>query len=275
MDANAGAADSITQQQFRGSPDVADWCVVGDGAKALYRTAGFDEAVRLIDAIAAEPVLAGRPPAIDVRADGVTLRLITIVGRSFGLTRRDADAAARISAVARLVGVAADPFVIQVVSIIPVPPDFAPVMPLWRALMGYEPRPDTPDEDLIDPREAGSSLRFAMEKPPADGVGAIHVCVWVPREQAEQRVAAALASGGRLVRDTSAPSWWTLADGAGNEADIATTGDSWWTAPARFMKGPPPTQHRVQCLPSTCRWRCSAHARTYSRSAGSCDRATA
>ena len=27
----------------------------------------------------------------------------------------------------------------------------------------------------------------------------------------------------RLVRDEFAPSWWTLADAAGNEADIATT----------------------------------------------------
>jgi 4a-hydroxytetrahydrobiopterin dehydratase len=45
----------------------------------------------------------------------------------------------------------------------------------------------------------------------------------VPFEQAEARVAAALAAGGRLVRDDFAPAWWTLADAAGNEADVATT----------------------------------------------------
>jgi 4a-hydroxytetrahydrobiopterin dehydratase len=55
------------------------------------------------------------------------------------------------------------------------------------------------------------------------GGGAIHVAVWVPPEQAAARVAAALASGGRLVRDQFAPAWWTLADAAGNEVDIATT----------------------------------------------------
>ena len=33
---------------------------------------------------------------------------------------------------------------------------------------------------------------------------------------------AALAAGGRMVRDEFAPAWWTLADPAGNEADIAT-----------------------------------------------------
>ena len=54
------------------------------------------------------------------------------------------------------------------------------------------------------------------------GLGAIHVAVWLPFEEAEARVAAALAAGGHVVRD-NAPSWWTLADEAGNEADVATT----------------------------------------------------
>jgi 4a-hydroxytetrahydrobiopterin dehydratase len=62
-----------------------------------------------------------------------------------------------------------------------------------------------------------------MDTPRPDGGGAIHVGVWVPPDQAEARVAAALAAGGRMVRDQFAPSWWTLADAAGNEADIATT----------------------------------------------------
>jgi len=51
----------------------------------------------------------------------------------------------------------------------------------------------------------------------------MHVGIWVPHDQANARVAAGLAAGGRMVRDDFAPSWWTLADAAGNEADIATT----------------------------------------------------
>jgi 4a-hydroxytetrahydrobiopterin dehydratase len=62
-----------------------------------------------------------------------------------------------------------------------------------------------------------------MQRPRADGGGAIHVAVWVPSELAEARTAAALAAGGRMVRDQFAPAWWTLADRAGNEVDIATT----------------------------------------------------
>src|SRR5215470_17430033 len=100
----------------------------------------------------------------------------------------------------------------------------AEVLPFWRAVLGYEPRRDSPDEDLVDPRSRGASFWFEqMHEARPDGGGAIHVAIWVPYEQAEARIAAALAAGGRMVRDNFAPSWWTLADAAGNEADIATT----------------------------------------------------
>jgi 4a-hydroxytetrahydrobiopterin dehydratase len=61
-----------------------------------------------------------------------------------------------------------------------------------------------------------------MRQPRPDGGGSIHVAVWVPYDQAGPRIAAALAAGGRMVREEFAPSWWTLADPAGNEVDIAT-----------------------------------------------------
>ena len=70
---------------------------------------------------------------------------------------------------------------------------------------------------------AGPGFWFEqMDEPRPGGGGAIHIAIWVPSEQAEARVAAALAAGGRMVRDDFAPAWWTLADTAGNEADIAT-----------------------------------------------------
>jgi 4a-hydroxytetrahydrobiopterin dehydratase len=48
------------------------------------------------------------------------------------------------------------------------------------------------------------------------------VGVWVPHDQAETRIAAAIAAGGHLVTDQHAPSWWVLADAEGNEACVAT-----------------------------------------------------
>ena len=107
--------------------------------------------------------------------------------------------------------------------VIPGALDTRKVMPFWRAVLGYEPRPDSPEEDLVDPQDRGPGFWFErMTEPRGDGGGAIHLAVWVPYEQARSRIDAALAAGGRLVRDEFAPAWWTLADPAGNEVDIAT-----------------------------------------------------
>ena len=54
---------------------------------------------------------------------------------------------------------------------------------------------------------------------------AMHVDVSVAREQAEQRLAAALAAGGRIVDESRAPAAWILADRAGNRVCIAAWPD--------------------------------------------------
>ncbi len=152
----------------------------------------------------------------------MTVRLVTATDDYMGMTTRDVELARQISAVAREQALSADPSAVQSVLVIPGAPVSAEVMPFWRAVLGYVPRADSPEEDLVDPRGRGPAFWFESMDEPRQGGGAIHVAVWVPYEQAEARVAAALAAGGRLVRDEYAPSWWTLADSAGNEADIAT-----------------------------------------------------
>lgn len=76
---------------------------------------------------------------------------------------------------------------------------------------------------LVDPCWRGPGFWFeAMDAPSPDGGGTIHVAVWVPPEQAETRVAAPSSRRPARAREF-APAWWTLADAAGNEADLATT----------------------------------------------------
>jgi len=219
-----GMTEGITPQQFHDAAGIEDWRVLGEGACTYFRTGSCAAGARLVQAISELAGLDDHHPDVDLRHDGVTVRLITVTDDWYGMSTRDVELARQISAVARELGVPAEPSAVQTVLVIPGAPDTAEVMPFWRAVLGYEPRADSPDEDLVDPRDRGPSFWFeAMDEPRPGGGGAIHVAVWVPYEQAEARVAAALAAGGHLVRDEHAPAWWTLADAAGNEADVATT----------------------------------------------------
>jgi len=205
--------ETITPQQFHEAEGVGDWRVVGDGACTFFRTSSFAEAARLVQAMSELPGLDAHHPDVDLRADGVTVRLITVTEDHYGMSMRDVELARQISGVARDLGLSGDRSAVQSVLVIPGAPNTAEVMPFWQAALGYEPRADTPDEDLVDPRGRGPSFWFEpMDEPRPDGGGAIHVAIWVPYEQAEARVAAALAAGGHMVRDTFAPAWWTLAD---------------------------------------------------------------
>jgi 4a-hydroxytetrahydrobiopterin dehydratase len=77
-------------------------------------------------------------------------------------------------------------------------------------------------ETLADPNGRLPRIWFQEMDEPRTGRNRIHVDVAVPHDQAEARVAAAIAAGGRVVFDRYAPAWWTLADPEGNEVDIAT-----------------------------------------------------
>jgi len=216
--------DKISPKQFHESEGVEDWRVLGDGADAYFRTGSFAAGARLVQAISELPGVEDDRPEVDLRHDGVTVRMFKITDDYGGMTRGHVELARRISGAAQKLGVPSDPSAVQSLLVIPGATDRAGVMPFWRAVLGYEPRRDSPAEDLVDPRGRGVPFWFEqMDEPRKDGGGAIHVAVWVPYEQAKARIAAALAAGGRMVRDEFAPSWWTLADAAGNEADIATT----------------------------------------------------
>jgi 4a-hydroxytetrahydrobiopterin dehydratase len=53
----------------------------------------------------------------------------------------------------------------------------------------------------------------------------MHIDVSLAREHIEERVAAAVAAGGRVVHDGDAPSAWILADQSGNKVCLAAWPD--------------------------------------------------
>jgi 4a-hydroxytetrahydrobiopterin dehydratase len=222
----------VSPRQFQEAAGTEDWRVLGEGACAYFRTASFQGGARLVQGISGLAGLGDHPPDVDLRHQGVTVRLITITADRFGLSQRDVELARQISAVARELGVLADPSALQTVQVTVDALVSAEVMPFWRAVLGYE-YCGRAAEDLIDPRGRGPGFWFQRMDAPRAQRNRIHIDVWVPYDQAEARIAAALAAGGRLVSDEHAPAWWTLADAEGNEVDVATAAGR-LTRPARI-----------------------------------------
>jgi 4a-hydroxytetrahydrobiopterin dehydratase len=216
------ATERISSGQFHAADGAEAWPVLPDGAYAFFRSDSFGASVRLVAAI--DGLVRNRDaPDIDVRRDGVTV-LIRAFRDEYGLFQRDLDLARAISAAARDIGLIAEPAAVQALSIIPGATDRAGIMPFWQAVLGYDRRPDSPDEDLVDRHGRLAPFWFEeMEELRADGAGTIHLVVWVPWDEAESRIAAGGAAGGSVVRHNVEELFSTLADPAGNEVDIATT----------------------------------------------------
>ena len=208
----------ISARQFHEATGVEDWRVLlGDRACSYFRTQSFAKGVSLVDAIGALADAANHHPDVDLRYGGLTVRLWT--HDVDGLSERDIELARRISAAARELGIPADPAAVQEVQVSVDAIDAAKLMPFWRAVLGYR---QLGEEDLLDPRGRGPSFRFQRMGTSRLERKGTHVDVSVPHDQAEARVGAAVAAGGRIVSDEHAPGWWTLADPEGNEADVAT-----------------------------------------------------
>jgi 4a-hydroxytetrahydrobiopterin dehydratase len=205
-------SETIKPQRFH----EADWRVVRDDASTHFRTGSFAAGVALVDAIGRLADAAKHHPDVDLRSDGVTVRLKS---RSDGsLSERDVALARQISAAARELGVPVDLTGLQIVQVAIDALVIPDVLPFWRAVLGYR---KVDDEDLLDPHLQGPPFWFQQMDAPRPQRNRIHIDVYVPHDQAEARVAAALAAGGHVVSNENAPEWWTLADAEGNEVDVA------------------------------------------------------
>jgi 4a-hydroxytetrahydrobiopterin dehydratase len=210
----------ISGRAFHDAGGVDDWRVLFWGAYAHYRVSSFGEGARFVAAIAEIADATSHYPDVDLRPEGVTVR--TFSREDGALSDVDVEVARRISARARELGLEPDPSQVQVVGIAVAQDHGADVRPFWAAAFGYK---NLGDEDAIDRHRRNPHLWFHELEPPKPGRGRIHIDVSVPADQAEARVAAALAAGGRIADDSHAPGSWTLASPDNHGVDIAAWPD--------------------------------------------------
>src|SRR5262249_21875994 len=191
-------------RDFLAAQSGSDWVVLHGGATAVFRVKSVVEAARLAEAFAQVPGLDGAGVLMTIADGQLTVRLTRGL---FRLEERHVRLAHAISAaaVAREHGAVTDRTRVQEVQLaIAALPDAIDVG-FWRAVLGYV---ALADDNAVDPLGHGSTV-WMQELDPAKPLRhAMHVDVSVAREQAEYRLAAALAAGGRIVEGSNAPAGW-------------------------------------------------------------------
>ena len=202
---------SMTPARFH---DVG-WRVLAYAECTHFRTRSLTEGAALVEAICKLASTSSRQPDVDLRSTGVTVRLQR--DASGELTEADLDLAGEISRAANELGVPVDLTGLQTFQIAIDALVISDVMPFWEAVLGYEGFTDA----LIDPDLEGPTIWFQQMDAPRPQRNRIHIDLYLPEDQAKDRIDAAVAAGGRIVNDAHAPGWWTLADPEGNEVDVA------------------------------------------------------
>jgi 4a-hydroxytetrahydrobiopterin dehydratase len=191
------------------------WRVLAYAACTHFRTGSLGEGVAFAGAIDRLAGATSRGPDLDVRSNGVTVRLK--VNEKGQLSEDDVALAGAISAAAGELGIPVDLAGLQSYQVAIDALDIPGVMPFWEAVLGYVRIADI----LIDPDFEGPVFWFQQMDAPRPQRNRIHIDLYLPDDQARARVEAAVAAGGSIVNESYAPEWWTLADPEGNEVDVA------------------------------------------------------
>jgi 4a-hydroxytetrahydrobiopterin dehydratase len=244
----------LTRQEISEAVNDLGWRLVLGELRTQVRTASLAQAAEVAaQAVAAADELAGSDGhlRLDLRAHRVYLSVCTRAAD--WVTALDIEVARAISAVVGGLGLAAEAGLggearpgsgagpgagpgegagaggeveraVQLVEIGMDAMDIPAIRPFWKAILGYADGPGStdPEDAIVDPAGQGLAIWFQQMDAPRPQRNRIHLDIAVPHDEAQRRMDAAIAAGGRLTYTTEAPAFWVLADPEGNEACICT-----------------------------------------------------
>lgn len=206
-----------------------DWRYVAGALEASVTFSSYAAAGAFAAEVAAAADGLNHHPAINVRYPGI-VHVVTTTHEVNAVSERDVELARTISDLrAKTAGSKSSPLAALTVEIAIDVLDIDTVRPFWKALLDYQDEPPRVEGDTIraiaDPRGVSPAVWFQQMDEPRTQRNRIHLDVLVPHDVAEERIAATIAAGGRLINDTEAKAFWVLADPEGNEACICTWQD--------------------------------------------------
>lgn len=216
-------SETMSTADFHRALADKGWRLIAGGPAAYFVTGSYAIGAALVQAIAELGRAGGHEPHVDLRGAGVTVQLPILGPEGDGFGVDYLELAQRISAAADELGLITDPSPLQTVQFSVDALERPAVAAFWRAVLGgYIDRDD--EYDLIDPGWRAPAINFQQMDAPRPQRNRIHLNLYLPYDQAEPRIRAALAAGGHIVSDEPAPYWWILGDSEGNEVCIVPTG---------------------------------------------------
>lgn len=198
---------------------LADWRKLAQALHARFLTGNFANGLRFVTAVGEVAERANHHPDVTLTYPFVDLKLIS--HDLSQVTQQDIDLAREISDIAREQGIRADPSLLSQWELALDTVDLAALGPFWAALLTGS-ADAVEGEDIIDPGQRVPLLWFQQTDAHETPRQRFHLDLWVPHDLAQERIAVAVAAGGRVVDSKNAPSFVVLADPEGNKACVCT-----------------------------------------------------
>ena len=202
------------------SEELPDWRMLIDRLHASFDTGDFVTAVELIDAVTLAAEEMNHHPDLDLAYGRLDVRLMS--HDAGGVTSRDVALAKTISELARAAGATPHPERTSVLELALDTAHEARTRPFWAALLDYDTVDAWGELQLHDATGRRASIWFQPTDVHEVPRQRWHLDLRIPPEVVQDRIAAALEAGGRLVDDSAAPAFWVLADPEGNRACLTT-----------------------------------------------------
>jgi 4a-hydroxytetrahydrobiopterin dehydratase len=210
--------DKLTTKQVLDA-GLDDWRKLAQALHARFLTGDFVTGLRFVTAVTDAAERANHHPDVTLTYPFVDVKLVSHDVDQ--VTQRDVDLARQITEIARGQEIAAEPSAVTEVELALDTADLASVGPFWSALLTGSTE-SLSGNDVVDPAGRLPLLWFQDTDAHETPRQRFHVDLWVPHDEAEKRIAAAVAAGGRVVDDGNASSFVVLADPEGNKACVCT-----------------------------------------------------
>lgn len=215
-----GSVERISNHQVVAA-GLGDWRKLAQALHARYVISDYVVAAGFVTAVARAAEAESHRPDLRVTDGAVDVSLCTHED-GLWVTQKDIDMARRISEIARHHALEAVPAAVTQLEIALDTAHEEGIAGFWSVLLTGSPGNKIYDS-IFDPTGRVPSLWFQGTEEHECPRQRWHFDLWLAPEVANERIAAAVTKGGRIVNEAAAPSFTVLADPDGNRVCVCTS----------------------------------------------------